>query len=315
MFDTLLKSRCPVGIEINRTALSFAQLQTLGKQVRLIAARRFDKPDNIRWESEEWIKWAVNNLQKGIRKKWFNNIEMVGSVLPSELYIENLNLEGEDKSDENIASIVEEKLPCSANELLIKTAEGEKGNFVVMAVRRELIEKYLEIYKQLGLDLKAIGVWPIALVNTYVHFFGRRETDKQAVVVLVNFDSDATTVAICRHKKLLFAKSLEINKEEVKSGSEGCERLVMELNATKKHFNSLYKDTAIDRAVFFPTADMPEQIYGDIARKTDMTAQIGDCLKAVELVRNPNKQLIERRNGHSNWAVVFGLSLYGGNNA
>jgi hypothetical protein len=184
-----------------------------------------------------------------------------------------------------------------------------------MAVRRDLIEKYLEIYKRLGLDLKAMGVWPVAVMNTYVNFFGRRKTDRDAVVMLINFTNEATNIVVCRHNKLLFAESLQITKEELISESGSREKLVVELTAAVNLFKSIYEDTDIERAVFFPTSDISMEFYADLAGKLNMPAQIGDCLKAVEIEKNPDGQTVERRDGYTNWATVFGLSLYGSNNA
>jgi Tfp pilus assembly PilM family ATPase len=318
MLDMLLKTKLPVGVEINRDIISIAQLKRSKKQVGLVAARRFEKPDNIIWQSEEWINWVVGTFGREFGKKWFKNVEAVGSLPSSELFIENLKIEGNDDNrrfEQKIVANIEEKLPCSADELLIKTAGGEQGNYVVMAVRRDLIEKYLEIYKRLGLDLKAMGVWPVAVMNTYVNFFGRRKTDRDAVVMLINFTNEATNIVVCRHNKLLFAESLQITKEELISESGSREKLVVELTAAVNLFKSIYEDTDIERAVFFPTSDISMEFYADLAGKLNMPAQIGDCLKAVEIEKNPDGQTVERRDGYTNWATVFGLSLYGSNNA
>lgn len=320
MLDMFLKTKLPVGVEINRETINIAQLKKSKKQVGLVAARRFQKPDNISWQSDEWVDWGVDSLRREFGKKWFKNFEIVGCVPSSELFIENLKIEENNEDtrgfEEKVSSSMEEKLPCSANELLIKTAGGEMDNYVVMAVRRKLIEKYMEIYKRLGLDLKAMGVWPVALTNTYVNFFGRRKSDRQAVVMLINFNSEAATVAVCRHQQLLFAKSLRIGKDELISDDKARERLMVDLTAAVNCFKKIYTDTNIERAVFFPASDIPMQFYADISEKTGIPAQIGDCLKAVEIDNNPNGQVVDRRkDGDTNWAIVFGLSLYGSNNA
>jgi Tfp pilus assembly PilM family ATPase len=318
MFKKLFKTNYPVGVKINKESISLAQLEERGKSYSLTGATEIYTPDNITWKSDEWIKWAAQRLNENVSKKLFNDRDIVGSVAECELHIENLNLKDKEQKQEqndNIAAIISEKLSCKPSELLIKTAKGENENYVAMAIGRESVEKYIEVYKQANLNLKAIGVWPVALVNSYINFFGRRETDKKSVVMLIDLESDIVRIVICRHEKLLFAKSLYIETDVIQKNLENTKRLIMELKAAKHYFDSNYNDTPIERIVFFYKQGFENSVYADIAAKMDIPAHIGDCLKAIEIKNNENGNIIDRREQNTGWADVFGLSLYRCKNA
>ncbi len=157
------------------------------------------------------------------------------------------------------------------------------------------------------MQIKSIGIWPLALVNSYSNFFGRRKSDVNTVVMLLDIKPSGTNVVITRHKDLLFARSILISANQLE-GDEALTKLILELNACRKQFSSMYKKAQIERLIFLSGTNVETNICTTIAKKLELPAHMGDCLAAVE-TKNIHQCGIERREGKVSWATAFGLSL------
>jgi hypothetical protein len=157
------------------------------------------------------------------------------------------------------------------------------------------------------LKVKSIAIWPMALVNVYIKFFGRRKTDLDAVVMLLDLQSNSTNVVINRHRNLLFARSIPIGTDQLGS-EESINKLVLELNACKQQFGSIYRHFDVERMVFLSGNAADKVVCASIAKQMAMPAQMGDCLAAVE-IPSLAQSGIDRRDSMFSWATAFGLSM------
>jgi Tfp pilus assembly PilM family ATPase len=177
----------------------------------------------------------------------------------------------------------------------------------VIAAEREKINRLLAIYENVNLQIMSMGVWPAALINCYVKFFGRRKTDVQSVVLLLDIGTNYTNVVICRHRNLLFARSIPIGTSQLGTAQAGeTTGLVTELTAYRRQLGLMYKNAQIERLIFISGQSVSKNIYTDIAEQLELSAHIGECLAAVEITLPGG---IERRENQTNWATAFGLSL------
>jgi hypothetical protein len=190
---------------------------------------------------------------------------------------------------------------------MLKCVSTDQENGIVIAVDRETVNRHLAIYEKSGLGIRSIGVWPEALVNCYVRFFGRRRTDRDAVVMLVNVEETCTEVVICRHVNLLFAQSIPIGCKRL-ADPDSINHYALEVAACRRDFVAMYHHVDIERLIFLSGQSTDTAIYGTVAKQLQIQAQIGDCLVAVEVPESLSKTL-DRRDKHVSWAMAFGLSL------
>ena len=118
---------------------------------------------------------------------------------------------------------------------------------------------------------------------------------------------------ICRHKNLLFARSVPIGTRQldgVAADDEMMTRQLLELNACRRYFSSMYKNVQIERTVFLSERAADRNICTTIAERLEMPAQMGDCLAAVEIPVDRDGSRMDRRECQVNWAAAFGLSLW-----
>jgi Tfp pilus assembly PilM family ATPase len=320
----LKKLAYPIGIDISYDNLKIVQLENKGRGVGLVAGFSKNRPEDIQAGGGNWQRWAIDTIRQWTTVGNFQSKDVVAAMPTSDVYIELMKMpKGNEKEQYNtIFSKIKQKLPfepVQAN-IMLKYFPTIEDNILVMATERSVIEGHLAIYEKAGLSIKSMSAWPVALVNCYTRFFGRRQTDLDSVVMLVDIENDCTNVVICRHKSLLFARTISIGAAQQNDESE-VTRLIMELNACKRQFASICNNFQIERLIFLSSRSEDRDIYAMLAKKMEMPAQVGDCLAAAETadpyrlsrdeknVENIEGTAIDRRNNHVNWAIAFGLSL------
>lgn len=300
-----------IGIDIGRDGLRLAQLAHIGKDLTLLAGNAETCPEELEPGSANWQRWAIDIIKGSVPKGGFRG-KSVSAVLPAtDIFIEHIKMPkpGTPLTEEYIFNRIKNKIPfqCDRDATMVKMVACDKEHAVVMAAEREVVNRHLAIYEKAGVEIKALGVWPEALVRCYVQFFGRRKSDLHEVVMLVNVEADCTNVVICRHSNLLFARSIPLGANSLEDEA-GINRVVLEVGACRRDFMGMYKSAQLSRLIFMSGAVVDTSVYAAMAKNMEIQAQIGDCLVAVEMPE-PLGEVLDRRDQHISWATAFGLSL------
>jgi Tfp pilus assembly PilM family ATPase len=312
----------PLGVDIGYESVKVAQLAENGRGLSLVGCQSRQKPADIEGGSSTWQRWAIDALRELTREGRFRGREVVAALPANEVHIEHLKMSRakeleqdakkgclcpDEKFQEAVFSRLKQKLTISPDKMIIKYVAGENDNVVVIVVEREKIDRHLAIYEKSELSIRSIAVWPTALISAYTGFFGRRKTDAAAVVMLLDIEPSMTKVVICRHRNLLFARSIPMG---IRLGvsEEEMTRLVLELTACKRHFASTNKNGQIERLIFLSGEATEKEVCAKIARQLEMPAQMGDCVAAVDGSSAAGTEINKERLD-VNWATAFGLSL------
>lgn len=315
-----------IGIDIGHDSLKLAQLKNNGTGMSLIAGNSKSRPEDVEPGSSNWQKWAIEAVRLLTTYGDFQGKEVIAAVPTSDVFIDHIKMPktNDKKLQDAIFAKIKQKLPFEAlqENTMLKYIPTEEDNVLVMATERRIIERHLAIYEEAGLSIKSIGAWPVALTNCYVKFFGRRQSDLEAIVMLICIEANCTNIVICRHKNLLLARSVPMGVEQLGDDDEqAVTRLVMELTACKRQFSLMYGDAQIERLIFLSGPSVDNAVCATIAKQLEMPAQAGDCLAAAEIAKScrlgrDNKrdkkhmgEPIDRRGCCVNWAVAFGLCL------
>jgi Tfp pilus assembly PilM family ATPase len=304
----------PIGIDIGDDTVKMVQLSNNGKGVSLIAGGSKAQPENVKPGTGYWQRWVIEAVRELMTNSKFRARDVVAAIPATDVFIDHVRIpkpkdgsNAEEKLHDAIFPKLKQKLPFEANDALIKYIPTEESHAVVIAAERQIIDRHLAIYENANLQIKSIAVWPVALINSYTSFFARRKADIEAVVMLLEIDSNRTNAVVCRHKNLLFARTIPIGVKQLDDG-DSVARLVLELNACKRHIASMYKNAPIERVIFLSSMVRSQSVCATIAKQLEMPAQVGDCLAAVKM-DDPAHSGIDRRDCSVNWATAFGLSL------
>ena len=300
-----------IGVDINRDGLRLAQLAERGQEMNLLAGRLQERPARIELGTASWQHWAVDTIKEAIGHAGFKGKKVTAALAPSDVFIDNFKIPKvpEGKLSDALFARLKNQLHYRGmrDNTIIKYFPTEQDNGMMIVVDQQVIDRHLAVLEKSGVEINTMGVWPEALVNCYVRFFGRRKSDANAVVMLVNADDDCVNVVICRHRKLLYARTLSLGISAL-SDENNINRLVLEVTACRRDFSTLYPNTQVSRLIFLSGPVLDTSIYAAIAKQMEVQAQIGDCLVAVE-VAEPLYETMDRRDHHVSWATAFGLSL------
>lgn len=302
--------KSPIGVDISDDSIRIAQLKANGNGATLLSADARKQPDEIQTGSANWQRWAIEAIKQSTANGKFKGKEIIAVIPPRDVFIEYINLTNKmqkDKIQQTIREKIRRNLPFQPENAMIKHINAEENNLIVFAADKKIIDRHLAIYEQGNLSIKSICVWPLTLINCYTAFFGRRQADLDTVVMLLEFNPNRINIVICRHKQLLYARSIHLNGQNLET-EEGLKKLILELNACKRQFASMYKRAHIQKLIFLSNKNSGSEQFVSIAKQMEIQAQIGDCLAAVKL-ETPGGSGVDRRNPQVNWTRAFGLSL------
>jgi len=318
VFDFLKKRVFPTGVDLGSGYLKMAQLGFDGDQFFLHAAGREERPKDIEPGSAQWQRWMAATAKEMIGKGGFSGRQVVTAMPVDDVFIDQIKIPK--TADENIEQVVlakiKPKLPFDASDAMVKyvVSDGQCGNgemgVLVMAGERRTVDRHLAIYEKANLQICGMSVWPLAITNSYVKFFGRRAKDREMVVMLVDIGANHTNIVVCRYSNLLLARMIPIGFRHLEY-DEMLERLMDEMNACCRYFELVSDGTQIHRMVLISGRSMDRTIcerVAELAKGMQIPAQIGDVLAAVQ-VRRGCRFDIERRGRQVDWATAFGLSL------
>ena len=312
MFGLGKKNSYLIGVDLGNDCLKLAQLANGSEDSVLIAGQYVNRPADVLPGTARWQRWAIEVMRESAHEGHFKGKEVVAALPANEVFIDHLRWpkKFDGKIEEAIFAKIKQKLPFEPieNNTMIKYIPAEQDNVMVLATERTVIDRHLAIYERAGMTLKSIGVWPVALAACYARFFGRRKTDLESIVMLLDIQADCTNAVISRHKNPLYACSIPVGTKQLKEDEKLTGRLVMELTACRREFLSLYKGVQIERLIFLSGLSVDADIYRTIAKQLEVQAQMGDCMAAIQM-NDPDRFGLERRNGTVGWALAFGLSL------
>jgi type IV pilus assembly protein PilM len=321
---SFLNKRCvfPIGVDVGRSHIKVAQLGFDGSEIYLNAAACEQVPLEIEFETPSWQKCVAKTVKKLMSRSSLKGKQVVTAMPASDVFIEQIKLlpSAKNNLEKEIVKNVGERLPFESNDALIKHVvvenSGNDGsiNVIVMAAERTKVTRHLAIYEKAGAEIKGMSVWPLAIINSYVSFFGRRGEDRDTTVLLIDIGSKQTNIVVCRFNKLLFARSIPIGFIKLEE-QDIAGQLVYEAQACCRHFESVCQGQQIQRLVFLSGRSVGQNICDEIAnlaQRMQIPAQVGDVLAAVD-VQKGNSIDIDRRGYQVDWAAAFGLSLTGFN--
>lgn len=311
MFGFGKKQSYLIGVDLGNDCLKLAQLANGTEETYLIAGQYVNRPADVVPGTARWQRWAIDVMRETTADGHFKGRDVVAALPANEVFIEHLKWpkKFDGKIEDALFAKIKQKLPFEPIEqnTLIKYIPAEQDNLLVLATERTVIDHHLAIYERAGLSIKSIGVWPVALAQCYARFFGRRKTDLDAVVLLLDIQPDCTNMVISRHQNPLYAQSVPLGAKQLRD-EQTVGRLAMELTAGRREFLNLYKNVQIERLIFLSGLAVEADVYRAIAKQLEVQAQMGDCMAAIE-IHDPDRLGLERRNGTASWALAFGLSL------
>ncbi|MFA6185774.1 MAG: pilus assembly protein PilM [Phycisphaerae bacterium] len=319
MFKFFSQKAFPIGVEITAKTVRMAQLGLSDGRVTLIAGGSEVLPDGIEPYSGQWQRCIIEAVKSIYSAAPFKSKDVV-TVMPSvDVFSKEIKKRLNPGQDAGLALDAEAKklLPFADNGAMVRhivlddnRGPAEEKDILILAAEKFKVERHLAIFEKARLNVKAISVWPIILVNSYVNFFGRRKADADAVVMLINASQADCSVVICRGRSILFARTIPFGINSLNQ-SMGPEKLTGQIDVCIRYFQNTDRTSTIERILLFANDGAGHglvQCVLAVAKKHTTVAHIGDVLRAIDN-NDLFKRGIDARGAKDDWTTAFGLSL------
>ncbi|MEJ5259895.1 MAG: pilus assembly protein PilM [Anaerohalosphaeraceae bacterium] len=314
----------PIGVDLGSGHLRAVQLGQNGQGLFLQAGGIKTKPEEIKFGTPDWQRWALEALREIIRENSFKGVKVMTALPSDDLFIDQVRVPRSSSAaaiEQAAFAKVQGKLPFKPEEGLLKyipaehpEARGSEVEVVVMGAGRLALEVHLAIYEKAGLEVAGIIPWPLAMVTSYARFFCRRRNEQDRVSMLMSVGTHHCNVVICRGTALLFARVVPIGFSELSGEGDLMHRLIAELDACARYYQTMPSAAPIERLVFLAGSGVSRAMcdgVAQLAQRMQIAAQVGDVLSAIRLDPVEQKMMIDRRNSKVDWSLAFGLSLQG----
>ena len=215
MLSFLKRKVFPIGVDMGSQTLKMAQLVHDSDGLRVIAGTKDDLPPEIKPGTSQWQHWVIKTIRTMISQGTFKGKKVVTALPADEVFVDQIKVPrvAEDKLRDTVLAKIAGKLPFESKDALVQfvvTNVAADMDVLVMATERTKVDRHMAIYEKAGLQIQSIGVWPLSMAACYTNFFGRRRSDADATVMLLEVGANFTKTAVCRHKNLLFARLVPI---------------------------------------------------------------------------------------------------------
>lgn len=189
---------------------------------------------------------------------------------------------------------------------MIRHFRNDSENIFVMVSDKTKLYQHLGIYEKAQLKVEAISIWPMAVLGAYANLWAR-QIGRDDPVMLLDIGQRGTRITICDSANLYFAHASSVGATALKT-DRMVDLLNSEMDMCRIKFKSTYSKPKVNRIIFVSGPSVDKDIYAAIAKRAQMSAQIGDCLDAVTATRSDQADL-KSLAPNANWITAMGLSL------
>lgn len=299
----------PIGVDIGNDALTLVQMTDYMNTVRLLAADNIEYPADIKLGSSVWQRWAIDATAKSVAHGRFQGKKVIAALPASEVFIDTMKAPKAPGDDLRNAIInhLKPKIRIPPDNILTEHIKTDGDNMLVMATDKTKCYRHLAIYEKARLKVASISVWPMAILRTYTHLWARHMGQDDKPVMLLDIGKSCTNIVICDSTNLYFAHSSPVGAQNLEI-DRMVDLLCSEMDMCRVKFRSTYKKAQVIHIIFVSGQAVDKDIYTKIAKRAQMSAQIGDCLDAVN--NNHQDQAgLKNHAPHANWIIAMGLSL------
>jgi type IV pilus assembly protein PilM len=358
----------PIGIHMNADAVYMAQLEQGDGGLSLVskASQRFsvavdtgkrskkDMPEELapQFDDSRYDE-ARDFVREKVASDGFRSKTAVLSLPAESLVIQHVRVPpvSVEELPDILPTELQGKLPFDPRKAVLRnivagqvSENGEtKQDVIVMAVRREVIERYVAAASRLGLQVVGLGVEPCCMGYPYAFEASRAvaTNDGPAALMVVHLGQRTTHVGILRGQDTVFVKGVELGTDQLiealatarnipanevtalrekwrnSTGGETLQdaiaayntiqwnlgHIIDEIQSCMRYYMSLGRGARIDRVVFVGSEAKDRALVRVLGAHLNVSCVTGDPFEAV--TGSPSSAV------EPEMAVAVGLSLFG----
>ncbi len=298
---------CPIGIDFGAESLKVVQLAREGDELRVLAAGRKEIPEAVASDPMMRVRFLGEALRELLARCPFKGRRAVTSVPSEHLFVQHMRMTR--MSEQDLAKALpweaQGKLPFPVRDAVMRhliagdlfVDNEAKSEVILMAAPRAAVENHLEAIAKAKLDIKAVLVPPLAILETFRFLFTRAE-EREMCSLFVDIGATQTTAMITHATHVVFVKQVPV------AGQAFSAAVATRLNCSRPQARSLRIE--LSRARLAATAAGPDA--GGVA----VAESDGSAVKSeqAEAVQTACTEQVERLARELTYCVRYYQSLH-----
>jgi type IV pilus assembly protein PilM len=215
-FKSLFSSNV-IGLDIGDNSIKIVEAETKKDKIILnnlaIGATPEGAVNGGKLEDVEMLAAKIKSL---LKKNGFNSEEVVSAISGEQVIIRTVEIPKMPKDE--LAEIIkweaDEQIPIPVEEAILDfeiLEEKADGSYEIMliAVDKETINKYLDLFEKLDLEAKAIEIEPVAAIRSIGWLY------PEQTIALMDMGAETTDISVFHNRKLIFTRSVGIAGENI----------------------------------------------------------------------------------------------------
>jgi len=299
----------PIGVHMGDDALTIVQMANGHNALNLLAYYSIQYPEATKCSSSSWQKWAIEVINQSIAFGQFHGKTIIAAMSPSEVFIDTIKMSKvpEHEFKTAILDYLSPKLKITPDNIIMEHFKTDSENVLVIGTDRTKLYRHLAVYERAHLKVASISVWPFAIMKAYACLWIKRKNQNEDPVMLLDIGKSCANIVICDSKKLYFARSAPVGAKNLDT-DRMIDLLNSEMDMCRVRFRSLYNKPPVNQIIFVSGYAVDKDICTKIAKRAQMSAQIGDCLETVK-ASLPDGTGPSRHRASATWMTAIGLSL------
>ncbi|MGD0464443.1 MAG: pilus assembly protein PilM [Tepidisphaeraceae bacterium] len=341
----------PMGVDFGTDCLRIAQVQQSRRDFNLHAAACTDVPPDVRADPGSHLAFFAQAVPHLLAQAPFRGRQAVLGLPASVVHIQNLTLPPtpEENLKDAIVREASRRLPFDPSHALIRhTVVGEAPQtaglqVIAMAADARWVNKYLEAARAARLNVVAMNVQPLALLDCFARAY-RRTSELESTRFYIDIGSSGTRAMIARGTRLLFARNIVVGGDHltrslaeslgigfhdarmmrIKLGAsplaqaggvdsalqDALDKLIRELEDCHCDHQAIFPEFPVERLIFVGGEARQRGLCKRIAKRLGVPGQTGDSLRHMAPSSNVGiESAIDRRHPQPAWAAAIGLSI------
>jgi len=293
---------CPIGIDFGAESLKMAQLtrEDGPDKPRVLAAGRKQVPESVAGDPVGRGKFFAEAIRELLNKHPFRGRRVIACIPSESLFIQHIRVAKMSEADlvKALPWEAQGKLPFPARDAVLRhLVAGElfvdnetRNEVILMAAPRQAVESHLSAVARAKLDVQAVLVPPLAVLEAFRFLFTRAE-ERDLCSLFVDIGASHTCAMITHATKIVFVKQIAT------AGNTINEAVATRLNCSRQDARQMRL-----AEVSSATCQVPEEVASAMCQVTSAKSQgAPDTCQVPEQVTSAKSQGAPE--GHSDLAV------------
>ncbi|MFH1360895.1 MAG: pilus assembly protein PilM [Candidatus Omnitrophota bacterium] len=191
--------------------------------------------------------------------------------------------------------------------VLSKESSGY-SKVLVIAVHKEVVNRYLKIFAASGLPLHKLTVSSDGLLGWHLFREQRLRVKKSLPTAVINVDATDTEICFCHRQKLTFARSIHFGSKDLTQ--ENIKAFIEQIGLTMMTYTKEEIGEDIEKIVVISNAPSATDVKEKLSEEYRVHVETADPFEQMATKRHFHLPLIFTEDGLSS-AVNLGLVLFG----